>query len=101
MATPSYCDGEIVELPFGRSAESEIAISYPTSQTLNPHGFSGAGLWMPTPLLRGDFWAPHMSLIGIVTNWARQSEKLIGYKIETIIEFLKSIDPSFYAQSSS
>ena len=100
MATPSYSDGAIVDLPFGYSKDKQIAISYPSSETRDPHGFSGAGLWITAASPAQGIWAPSMAMIGILTCWTRNSEKLIGYRIETIIEFLKSVDANICARSS-
>lgn len=100
MATPSYSDGAIVDLPFGWDRDSQIAISYPSSESLDPHGFSGSGLWIPVADLTSGVWGPSMALIGILTSWARISEKLVGYRIETIIEFLKGFDSTLFSQSN-
>jgi hypothetical protein len=88
MATPSYSVGKIVGLPPGCDVNSQFAISYPTSENLNPPGFSGCGLWVPTKTPDDKVWVPQISLIGIVTKWYRQSEKLVGYRVEELIKFL-------------
>ena len=42
--------------------------------------------------MEGKLWAPRLRLGGIITNYCAAESVLIGYRIETVIAFLRSID---------
>jgi len=92
MATPYTSFGELAPLPIGFNPHSHIAINYPSSQTIDPHGLSGCGLWITEKGSEEKLWAPKIGLYGLVTQWDAQSQVLIGYKVEELISFLKTKD---------
>jgi hypothetical protein len=69
MVTPYVSFGEKVGVPSGSDPNSRIAIRYPTSHGVDPHGLSGCGLWAAENNLADDLWTPAISLIGLVTDW--------------------------------
>ena len=68
---------------------SQFAIAYPSVQTIDPPGLSGSGLWLPTDNGQA-IWKPTIQLVGLTTHHDQVSAELIGYKAETIIEFLRN-----------
>lgn len=72
--------------------ESQVAISYPTASTVDPHGLSGSGLWLPIDDGSQGLWSPSVRLIGLTTNHDADRQQLVGYKIERVIEFLRTED---------
>ena len=90
MVTPYVSFGEKVGVPSGSDPNSRIAIRYPTSHSVDPHGLSGCGLWAAENKLADDLWTPAISLIGLVTDWFAQDQLLVGYRIEELIKFLKT-----------
>jgi len=70
---------------------SRISISYPSALTLDPHGLSGSGLWLPTnDGSKQAVWSPSVRLIGLTTDHDTVRQELVGYKIEPVIEFLRA-----------
>lgn len=92
MATPYLAFGKLCQSPsVFDSKESRVSISYPTNLTVDPHGLSGSGLWIPTDY-EGVVWAPKVTLIGLVTHHDADSQVLVGYTVEKLIEFLSAND---------
>jgi hypothetical protein len=93
MATPYLAFGELGQAPseLFDDKESRVSISYPTTLTVDPHGLSGSGLWIPTDM-GGVVWNPGIALIGLVTNHVSGHQILVGYKVEKLIEFLRAND---------
>ena len=89
MATPYLSFGDLSEVPSGCDAQSMVSVRYPTIQHVNPAGLSGSGLWAaPKPQI---VWTPGIYMVvGLVTHHDPKSQVLIGYRIEKVIEFLKS-----------
>ncbi len=92
MATPYFSFGREAALPVTYDQITRIALSYPASHSVDPHGLSGCGVWSSTSNPAGGLWAPDLSLSGLVTNWDPISEVLIAYRVETLIKFLDSND---------
>lgn len=57
---------------------------------VDPHGLGGAGLWATKGSVDAQLWTPNITLIGLVTEWWPHSQVLAGYKVETLVKFLKS-----------
>jgi len=89
MATPYVTFGEIGDRPPG-VPKSQLSITYPMPQNLDPHGLSGSGAWIQTEKTKGLLWTPKISLGGLVTEYDSQRQVLIGYGVEELIKFLKT-----------
>jgi hypothetical protein len=88
MATPYLSFGDLGGVPPGGDAESMVSVRYATNQHVNPAGLSGSGMWaVPKPQI---VWRPEVYMVGLVTQHDAKSQVLIGYRIEKVIEFLKS-----------
>jgi hypothetical protein len=72
-------------------SDSRISINYPTQLTVDPPGLSGSGLWLPTSGNEG-LWKPTIQLVGLTTIHDQVAQKLVGYKVENLIEFLSAND---------
>ena len=93
MALPYSSFGEMAPVPPGYDPSSHIAVSLPTSQSIDPHGLSGCGLWITEHDSKEILWAPRLRLLGLVYLWEPQYQVLIGYKVERLVSFLKSNAP--------
>ena len=89
MATVYYDFGQTGDAPPGYDHQSQMSVSYPAGQDIDPKGLSGSGLWFSPPV-RNRIWVPDVKLVGLVTKCDRDLQVLIGYKVERLIEFLKS-----------
>jgi len=69
---------------------SQISVSYPSALTPDPHGLSGSGVWLPTDNGSQALWSPRVRLIGLTTNHDSVRQELVGYRIERVIEFLRT-----------
>jgi hypothetical protein len=89
MATPYVTFGEMVNRLPGQSG-GQMSISYPVSQNVDPHGLSGSGAWTQIEKADGIIWTPRISLIGLVTEYDSVGQLLTGYRIEEIVQFLRT-----------
>jgi hypothetical protein len=87
VANPYSTFGEIVGVPEGCNPDCEIAVSYPVLSSVDPHGLSGAGMWLPQSSA-GPLWTPEISLVGLVTRFDPERQVLLGLRVEEIIRFL-------------
>jgi hypothetical protein len=92
MATPYVSFGTQAVMPAGYDPRTRISITYPASASVDPHGLSGGGLWLPIDGPDTVLWTPGIVLAGLITNWEPGAEALIAYKVETLIDFLNSIN---------
>ncbi len=92
MATPYVSFGTQAVMPEGYDPRTRIAISYPATASIDPHGLSGGGIWLPTARPDTVLWTPEIFLTGLITNWEPSAEALIAYRLETLIAFLNSIN---------
>ena len=89
MATPYVTFGEMVNRLPGQSG-GQMPISYPVPQNVDPHGLSGSGVWTQVEKADGIIWTPRISLIGLVTEYDSVGQLLTGYRIEEIVQFLRT-----------
>jgi hypothetical protein len=89
MATPYSSFGEMVAVPNDCSPDSQMAVSYRTSGSVDPHGLSGGGLWMPTSPA-GALWTPAISLVGLVIQVDPEPQVLLGLRVEELVRFLET-----------
>jgi len=89
MATPYVTFGEMASL-LPRESKARISINYVVPQNVDPHGLSGSGAWIQTEETGGTFWTPRISLVGLVTEHDPQRQLLTGYRIEQIVQFLRT-----------
>jgi hypothetical protein len=88
VATLYLSFGEKSDVPSTYDPKSRMSVSYPLAESVDPHGLSGSGLWVsPNP---GIIWSPNISLVGLITDHDSKLHVLIGYRVERLIEFLKS-----------
>jgi len=88
MAAVYYDFGLTGTAPAEYDQRHQVSASYP-KDTIDPHGLSGSGLWFSPPLQK-RVWTPEVRLVGLVTTYDGARRVLVGYKVETIIEFLES-----------
>jgi len=89
MATPYGSFGDLVDAAQGVDSDSQVAVSYPASNSVNAHGLSGCGLWMPEEAPEAKLWTPGVILVGLVTDLDPKSQILIGYRVEELVDFLR------------
>jgi hypothetical protein len=89
MAAVYYDFGLIGDAPPKYDQQSQVSVSYPTDNSIDPHGLSGSGLWFSPPAQK-KIWAPDVALVGLATIYDRDFQVLVGYKVESLVEFLKS-----------
>lgn len=87
MATPYSSFGRIVPVPADGDSAAHLAVSYPTSSSVDAHGLSGSGLWLPEAAA-GPLWTPRVRLVGLVTHVDVDHELLLGLKVEELVHFL-------------
>ncbi len=85
-AMPSYAFGDICLANCEYDTRQEFAARYEPGDDLDPHGFSGSGIWHSHST--GKIWSPQISLVGLVTNYYRRSQVLICCRIEILTGFL-------------
>jgi hypothetical protein len=85
-AMPSHAFGKICAPGCEYDAGREFAVRYEPGDDLDPHGFSGSGVWYSRST--GKVWSPQICLAGIVTHYYRVSQVLICARIETLTAFL-------------
>jgi len=96
MATPYLAVSELRQMPEGfDNPESRVCISYPSDLTVDSHGLSGSGLWIPSQSAAA-LWTPEVNLIGLVTHHDPVAQALVGYRVEKLIEFLKANDDQMF-----
>jgi hypothetical protein len=87
-ALPSYAFGDIYCIAGSKyDTRREFAVGYEPGDDLDPHGFSGSGVWHSGSV--GEIWSPQISLAGLVTSYYRRSRVLICCRIQVLISFLK------------
>lgn len=79
--------GDICEASRGLS-QSEFFVPYRPGSDPDPHGLSGSGVWHSRSA--GKIWVPQIALAGLVTKYDAENQLLVCYRVETIVEFLKS-----------
>jgi hypothetical protein len=89
MATPYVTFGGMVNL-LPRQSEPQMSITYLLPQNVDPHGLSGSGAWTQTEKAEGIVWTPRISLVGLVTEYDSERQVLTGYRVEEIVQFLKT-----------
>jgi hypothetical protein len=89
MASPYSSFGEMVDLQEDWNPDSEVAVSYLTSNSVDPPGLSGSGLWLPKSSA-GGLWTPGVSLIGLITQYEPKHQLLLGIRVEELTSFLKT-----------
>jgi hypothetical protein len=89
MAQPYSDFGEIC--PQTANDEDTVVITYERATELDPHGLSGSGIWHSRS--SGKIWAPRLALAGMVTHYDEEAKLLAGYRIETLVRFLKTNNP--------
>lgn len=87
MATPYSTFREIVAPPGDCNPDSQVAVTYPTASSVDAHGLSGAGIWLPDTAA-GPVWTPAIRLVGLVTHIDPKSQRLLGLKVEELARFL-------------
>jgi hypothetical protein len=90
MATPYVSFGSLSSLTLEGNLEFQMAISYPTTNSVDPHGLSGCGLWAANQISTGALWTPGISLAGLVTHWDARNQVLIGFTARALLRFLES-----------
>jgi hypothetical protein len=73
----------------GASPEKDFLFEYlPPESTIEPHGFSGSGVWIPTADRNRLVWNPDPILVGTAHKYFKQSHVIAAAKVPTILEFL-------------
>jgi hypothetical protein len=93
MATPYPSFGEMVNQLLDWNCDIQLGVRYlfPSEHSIDPHGLSGSGLWISQLDPRAKVWQPNITLIGLVTHFDPKAQLLIGYRVETLVDFLKTI----------
>jgi hypothetical protein len=92
MATPYASFGAIMPVPADADPAAQLAVTYPTSGSVDAHGLSGAGLWLPESDA-GPLWTPRLRLVGLVTHVDFNLQLLLGLKVEELVRFLATNIP--------
>jgi hypothetical protein len=87
-AMPSYGFGKICLPKCQYDPDTEFAVEYAPRDELDPHGFSGSGVWHS--LSSGKVWSPRISLAGLITSYYRASQILCCCRVERLISFLSA-----------
>ena len=87
-AMPSHGFGKICLSSCRYDLDTEFAVEYVPGDELDPHGFSGSGVWHSRST--GKVWSPQISLAGLVTSYYRTSQVLICCRVETLVGFLSA-----------
>lgn len=85
-ATPHHDCGSVAQLPADENPSLRIAVTYSSSEDVDPAGLSGSGIWRAMPI--GKIWAPRLRLAGLVSHYDNDSKLLLGYKVEVLASFL-------------
>jgi hypothetical protein len=88
MAKPYSDFGEVCA--YEPNSDDMLLIRYEPVDALDPHGLSGSGIWYSRN--SGKVWAPRLALAGMVTHYDKEAQLLLGYRIETLVRFLKTLD---------
>lgn len=94
MATPYPSFGEMVNQlsdDWNRDIQLGVRYFFPSAHSVDPHGLSGSGLWVSQLDPEARLWQPNITLIGLVTHFDPKAQLLIGYRVETVVDFLKTI----------
>jgi hypothetical protein len=94
VAKSSAFWGEIVStgrLLSGFNPEAHFLMQFhPENDEGRPHGYSGAGIWVPNVQMANPFvWTPDPLLMGIETLWYEKSQLLRALRPEVIWRFLE------------
>jgi len=87
-AMPSHGFGKVCLANCEYDLPTEFAVEYVPGDELDPHGFSGSGVWYS--LSAGVVWSPEVCLAGLVTNYYRTTQVLICARVETLARFLSA-----------
>jgi len=90
VATPYHDCGSVAPLPADEDQSDRIAVTYSSSEDVDPSGLSGSGIWCAKP--PGTIWAPRLRLAGLVSHYDGSSNTLIGYRVEVLASFLSEED---------
>ena len=77
----------------GFDAESHFVIKFkPDFEGGRPHGYNGAGVWLPNPeQANPSVWAPDPLLLGIETHGCIKSLVLRAVKSDLVRRFLEQV----------
>lgn len=90
FASPYHDCGAVAPLPPNEDPSLRIAVTYSSSDYVDPRGLSGSGIWYAMP--EGKVWAPQLRLAGLVSHYDDVSKTLLGYKVEVLTSFLDDQD---------
>ncbi|CAN5554505.1 hypothetical protein BH10ACI4_BH10ACI4_33820 [soil metagenome] len=66
------------------SSHTDFLLEY-TGEGLDPHGFSGCGVWIPTDTEGQKVWAADPALIGVSNQYFRRSNLISATKLPAIV----------------
>jgi hypothetical protein len=79
-------------LPSIVSASKDFLIEYGSFlDKIEPHGFSGCGVWVMAETAGQRVWKPDPMLLGITHSYFRKSDILAATKISSIIEVTRTV----------
>jgi len=74
----------------GYERERHFLIDYPIDEhSVEPKGFSGAGIWARDVSEKGSIWSPNLYLVGIQQSYFRESKVLKATRLERILNLLE------------
>jgi len=70
----------------GVSAEKDFLFDYTgLDDNIEPHGFSGCGVWIPTDTHGGNIWTSDPILIGVTKSYFRKKNLIAATKLPVIV----------------
>jgi hypothetical protein len=77
--------------------KTQLLVKYYAGAEVDPHGLSGGGIWnfKKSSLI----WSPNLLLAGLMTNYDRKREVIIGYRAATLRRFLRNSEAEMQAYS--
>ncbi|MEK6285962.1 MAG: hypothetical protein AABO57_09505 [Acidobacteriota bacterium] len=91
-----FCDlGQVCIGPINHNHKTQLLVKYYAGAEVDPHGLSGGGIWnfKKSSLI----WSPKLVLAGLMTNYDRKKGVIIGYRVATLLRFLRKSEGEMQA----
>jgi hypothetical protein len=88
LVSPCHEFGNICVGQTAHDPNQELLVTYRPGDDLDPHGFSGSGVWYSGST--GIVWSPQIRLAGLITRYDGAHQVLTAYRVEQLVDFLKT-----------